>query len=273
MPSEGGDHEPGPERDDVTEHRHLPAATGRARDRPRGHGREDVRALTGAVREPSRTAPGRTVRQPFDRDLDDPQARTHGVDRHPDLEPESGGQRAHRREGIGGERPLARQRLLRLEPARGSDQPSRGALHDPEPASGELREGRDRDVGPPLTDRVDERGEPSRRTFEIGVDEEPHFCGGQPFERSLDRPALPAAPGGPEHGRSRDEGGRARAVLRAIVDDHDLIDQAMQRRDRGGDPRGLLVRGDQRHDLPIHQRRQDSGGSAAPGTIRSPPIP
>ena len=239
----------------------------------RRHRREDVHALAGAVREPSRPAPGRPVGQTVDRDLGDPEAGSHGVDRHRRLHPEpASGRTAARAAAVSARCPDSGSDA-RNPVVAWIDRPAvRFTSPNPPPASGGntaiatsarpgdgVHEGAERDAVPSRSASANSQ-----------------MPAGEPVERLLDRATLPAPARCPQDRGAGDQRHRARPVLRAVVHDHHLVREPHERRDRRPDARRLVVGGDQRDDpRPISDDRTRDPHRGRPSSrrprVRSPP--
>src|SRR4029453_14491548 len=180
----------------------------------------DVPALPAAVEEPARGPEGGAVLEPLDRDLDHANTRADRVDRHRGLDPEPARERPHDLHRLGAERALPGQGLARSEPGLPPDQVGGEPLDAPDPPRPRGGQDRDREIGLPPVDRLEQRGEVRGGRAEVAVHQQPQVGRPQPPQRALEGPALARGTTRPQHRRAgvgRLGGGR---IARPVVDHH-----------------------------------------------------
>ena len=193
------------------------------------------------------------------------EARAQRVDRHADLATEAGGERERRVPRPLGERPLAGQRLPRLEAGPHADEGARRLLGDSKAAALALGKRRHREVGA--------RGEQRRqRSPHVRVAEQERPRRRLPLRERERLPlAAPRQPDDPRAGLLCDDG---RPVARAVVgDDHGGLGQlAAERGDRLSDPGLLVARRDEDRRCRAHRSPGLAGAATASIGGRMPSV-
>ena len=245
---------------------------------------DDVAALAPPVQEPGKGPAGTAVAHGH-LDLEQPSAVAHGVDGHPDLQPEplDAGQVAQERRPHG---PLARQRRPHAA-ATGPLDPDRGQAPDGAEATRRpARQDADDQVGLVGEERPEQPIGRRCGRADVGIDQQEDVGIRARLHAGEHRRALPDVVREPQHGRARSPGLGCGRIDRAVVDDEHIVDlvQTAYRLDRCANRALGILGGDHPHDPHHADHRCDrpavyvarwvarslpTGPTSAPGTGRS----